>query len=119
MLIIYSVYIIIIIIIVIMIITIAIIMIELVTVIIAILFIIVIINIITVTPILMATNMQTHHQVLTFFSPFASVSQCGVAGFPKNFPFLLVSGPFLRDLPGFVCLLTVHSILTCVTSCYD
>ena len=38
---------------------------------------------------------------LTFFSPFATVSLCGVAGIADNFPSFPVSGPLLYDVPGF------------------
>ena len=38
---------------------------------------------------------------LSYFSPFAVVSLCGVAGLAETFPSFPVSGPFLPDSPGF------------------
>ena len=39
--------------------------------------------------------------VLMCFSPFATVSLCGVAALAETFPSFPVSGPFLPDVPGF------------------
>ena len=36
-----------------------------------------------------------------FFSPFAAVSLCRVAGLAETFPSFPISGPFLPDVPGF------------------